>query len=47
MMRDRALGVSNPNTPVWRRERIEPSAVIEGVQTSQLESELEPTTSDP
>lgn len=23
--RDRALGVSNPNTPVWTRERIEPS----------------------
>ena len=23
--RDRALGVSNPNTPVWSRERIEPS----------------------
>ena len=25
MMRDRALGVSNPNTPMWARERIEPS----------------------
>ena len=23
--RDRALGVNNPNTPVWTRERIEPS----------------------
>ncbi len=23
--RDRALGVSNPNTPVWTRERVEPS----------------------
>lgn len=23
--RDRALGVSSPNTPVWSRERIEPS----------------------
>jgi hypothetical protein len=25
MERDRALGVSNPNTPIWTRERIEPS----------------------
>ena len=32
--RDRALGVSNPNTPVWTRERIEPS-VEEAAEAGQ------------
>ena len=34
MMRDRSLGVSNPNTPVWTRERIEPS-VEEAAEAGQ------------
>ncbi len=32
--RDRSLGVSNPNTPVWTRERIEPS-VEEAAEAGQ------------